>query len=95
VDDLQQELERGKQAEDFLKYTQEHPYFNGLIERVGLQYAQSILSLDPNEPDVFVRLRCRMQGAAEVIDAIHGDIYLGAEAFKKLTGVTEEPKGLL
>jgi hypothetical protein len=93
--DLQQQLEIGKQAEDFLKYTQEHPYFTNLLERVKLEYARRILGLEPIDKNDFTLYRSAMIAIDEIMNSVSGDIYLGAEAFKKLTGVTEEPKGLL
>jgi hypothetical protein len=95
MDELQEQLERGKQAEDFLKYTQEHPYFNGLLERVKLEYARSLLEADPFASEILLKRRVQMMAIDDVMEAIRGDIYLGGEALKRLNGETEEPKGLL
>jgi len=93
--DLQEQLEIGKQAEDFLKYTQEHPYFEGLLERVKLELARTILELDPDKTESFTYCRNRMIGVDDVMDAVRGDIFLGTEAFKQLNGVIDENKGML
>ena len=93
--DLQEQLEVGKQAEDFLKYLSEHPYFEGLLERVKLEYARRILDLQPASKDDFSLYRASMTAVDEIMNAIRGDIYLGSEAFKQLNGESEQPKGLL
>jgi hypothetical protein len=93
--DLQEQLEVGKQAEDFLRYTAEHPYFNGLLERMRVSIFQEIGMLDPSETEAFRTLKIRMDCIPLISDTITAEIFIGAEAFKKLTGVTEEPKGLL
>ena len=97
MDELQEQLERGKQAEDFLKYTQDNPYFNGLLERVKLEYASKALGLSISQEtrDQYVILRGGMYAVDDITNAIQGDIYLGGEALKRLNGETEEPKGLL
>jgi hypothetical protein len=92
--ELQDQLEIGKQAEDFLKYIHEHPYFEGLLDRIKLEYARRILELHPLD-DSFKTIKSSMDAMNEVMNAIRGDIYLGSEAFNKLNGTTEEPKGLL
>jgi hypothetical protein len=93
--DLQEQLEVGKQAEDFLRYTAEHPYFNGLLERMKVQLASLILNLPDEDIAKFSTYRNFMTALDEVRNTITGDIYLGAEALKRLNGETEEPKGLL
>jgi hypothetical protein len=95
MDELQEQLERGKQAEDFLKYTQQNGYFTNLLERVKLEYARNILSLSPVQTDEFTDYQCRRTGVDDVMNAVRGDIFLGGEALKRLNGETEEPKGLL
>jgi phosphoenolpyruvate carboxylase len=95
MDDLQQELEIGKQAEDFLRYTSEHPYFNGLLERIKLEMARVILDLNFSAKDEFSDMKSQMVGVDQIMNAIQGDIYIAREALKRLNGETEEPKGLL
>ena len=93
--DLQQQLETGKNAEDFKRYIDEHPYFRELLERVKLEYAKQILSADPLDSHVLMRGRISMIAIEELTNAISGDIYMGQQAYEKLNGLSEEPKGLL
>jgi hypothetical protein len=93
--DLQQQLEIGKQAEDFLKYTTENLYFRELIERIKLTYAQAILSLNSGQKDEFSSYRSKMEAVEDILNAVSGDIYLGGEAFKELEGKPEIMKGIL
>jgi hypothetical protein len=90
---LQEQLEQGKQAEDFLKYTQDNLYFKGLIERIKLQYATNILSLNSGQKDEFTSYRCKMEAVEDILNAVSGDIYLGAEAFKTLNEPPDLMKG--
>lgn len=95
MDELQQQLENGKAAEDFLKYLSDHPYFEGLLERMKLEYARQILDLSHDQTIAFSSLKSEMMGVDQVMNAIRGDVYLGSEAFKALNGESEQPKGLL
>jgi hypothetical protein len=93
--DLQEQIDTGKQAEDFLRYLADHPYFEGLLERVKLELARGILELSPNDAEVFVRLRCKMDGVSDIMNAVRGDVYLAQEAYKRANGLVDEDKGLL
>ena len=93
MDDLQEQLEVGRQAEQFLRYIEENPYFNELLERIKLTYAQHILTLHPSEKDKFAVLAERKDAIDEVIEAVRGDIALASMALKQIEG--EKPKGLL
>jgi len=93
--DLQEQLEIGKRAEDFLKHITDNPYFAGLVERLRLEYARQILDLAALDREEFSRLRWQMDAVGGIIEAVRGDIYLGAEAFKRLNGETEPSGGLL
>ena len=87
--DLQEQLELGNQAEEFLKYVTDHPYFQGLIERMKLEYARQILDLPAENIELFRGFRYRMSGVDDVMNAVRGDIYLGSDALKKLNGEPE------
>ncbi len=93
--DIQEQYETGKAAEDFLKYLSEHPYFEGLLNRVKLELASTLIGLDPDKTESFTYIRSRMIGVDDVMEAVRGDIFLGGEAFKALSGIIEENKGLL
>jgi hypothetical protein len=93
--DLQEQIDTGKQAEDFLRYLSDHPYFEGLLERVRLELARQILDLVPQQKDAFSEKMSQMNGVGMVLDAVRGDIYLAAEAFKQLNGLVDETKGIL
>jgi hypothetical protein len=92
--DIQTQLEIGRNAEQFLVYLSQFPYFGELIERVKLTYANRILSLRPDDTEKFRVLKERMDVWEEIMEAVKGDIALGAEALKKIEGVDKQ-KGLL
>ena len=91
MSDLQEQLEIGRQAGEFLKYLSEHPYFEGLLERVKLEHARLILDLPPEHKDLFAKYRHRMNAFADVLEFVRGDIYQAQEALKELNG--EKDKG--
>lgn len=93
--DLQEQLEIGTQAEDFLRYIEEKPYFKNLVERIKLEIASQILRLSPSDKDAFSEMRSEMNGVDMVLNAVSGDIFLGSEALMKLEGKTDAGKGLL
>jgi hypothetical protein len=87
--ELHDQVEIGRQAEEFLRYTSEHPYFEGLLERVKLEYARRILELEPTDKDNFSLYRSAMSTIDEVMNAVRGDIYLASEALKQIDGVID------
>ena len=89
--ELQDQIELGKEAERFLLYVEENPYFKGLVDRIKLTYAQQILSLNNLQKDEFADYRCRITGIEDIMNAISGDIALGQSAFDELNG--NKPKG--
>ena len=93
--DLQEQLEVGHQAEAFLQYLSEHPYFEGLLERMRLELARQILDLMPNNTQDFTVFRSQISGVDLIMNAISGDIYIAQEALKKLNGTIDDNKGLL
>lgn len=93
--DLQGQLEVGKQAEDFLRYINEQPYFRSLIDRIKLEYAQSILSLSHDDKDKFVVLKSRMDAFGDIENAVIGDIRVGENAFLELDGKKPPDMGIL
>ncbi len=93
--DLQEQYQTGKDAEAFLGYVSEHPYFEKLLERVKLEFARRILDLSPTDKDSFSLYRASMTAIDEVMNAIRGDIYLGSEALDQINGKAPAPGGLL
>jgi hypothetical protein len=91
---LQEDLEIGKRAEEFLQYVEMNPYFYSLLERMKLEMAQRILGLTPNDKDAFTIEKTRMEAMDEVMNAVRGDIYIASEALKKMDG-KEEKGGIL
>lgn len=94
-DDLQEQLEIGKQAETFNRYVNENPYFLGMLERIKLEYARRILDLMPEQKDDFALFRSKMDAIGDIMDAVRGDIFLGSEALKKIDGAPDDAKGIL
>lgn len=95
MDDLQEQLGIGNQAEEFLKYVSEHPYFEGMLERIRLEYGRQILSLLPEETAIFTALRTKMDAIDDVMNVARNDVLIGSDALKKLSGESEQPKGIL
>ena len=93
--DLTEQLRIGQEAEDFKRYIEEHPYFNGLIDRMKLEYVKVLLDLQPDQKDDFCITKSEMRTLDQIPNAISGDIYLGQRAYEQINGISEEPKGLL
>lgn len=94
MDDLQGQIEIGRQAEEFLKYTWDYPYFNNLLERITKEFERQILELSPSQKDAFSNLMTGKIAMTTFIETVRSDIYLASEALKQLEGV-KEPGGLL
>ena len=78
----QDQIDTGRQAEEFLRYLEDHPYFEGLLERVKLELASTLIGLDPDKTESFTYVRSRMIGVDDVMEAVRGDIFLAGEALK-------------
>ena len=88
--ELQDQIDTGRQAEAFLRYTRENPYFEGLLERMRLEYARLMLDLGPHHTQEFTALRIGMSTIDEVMNAVRGDIYLASEALKQREGIIDK-----
>jgi hypothetical protein len=93
--DLQEQLEVGRQAEEFLKYAAEHPYFQGLLDRMKIGLIYEIGMLAPSQTDEFRTLKTRYDFTDVIIETVKSDIFLGAEALKKLKGEKDTTGGIL
>lgn len=82
--DLQEYLEVGKQAEEFNRYINEHPYFLSLLDRIKLEYSKTILGLRPEEKDRFSLLTQSIIALDDIMNNVRGDIALGADAFSRM-----------
>jgi hypothetical protein len=87
--ELQDQVEIGRQAEEFLRYTQEHPYFEGLLDRIKLEMTKQILMLTPQQTYTFAEIKSEMNGIDQIMNAVRGDIYLASEALKQIDGVID------
>jgi hypothetical protein len=87
--ELQDQVEIGRQAEEFLRYTQEHPYFEGLLDRIKLEMTKQILMLTPQQTYTFAEIKSEMNGIDQIMNAVRGDIYIASEALKQIDGVID------
>jgi hypothetical protein len=88
--ELQDQIDIGRQAEEFLRYTSEHPYFEGLLDRIKLEMAKQILTLTPQQTEVFSEMKAEMNGIDQVMNAVRGDIYIASEALKQREGIIDK-----
>jgi len=88
--ELQEQVDLGRQAEEFNRYVHEHPYFEGLLERIKLEFMQEMYGLDPSQKDEFSELMIKMHFIPDIMNAVYGDIYMASEALGKLNGVKEQ-----
>ena len=88
--ELQDQIDIGRQAEEFLRYTADHPYFEGLLDRIKLESARQILDLAAHNTQEFTVLRIGMATVDEIMNAVRGDIYLASEALKQKEGIIDK-----
>ena len=79
----QEQLDIGRQAEEFLRYTEEHPYFVELINRIKLTYAQRILTLTSSDRDSFSAYKVAMDAMDEVMNAVRGDVLVAQKVLER------------
>lgn len=89
-DELQQLVEIGRQAEQFLGYLKENPYFGQLLERIRMELMQQMYGLTTNDKDIFVILKAQMEILPEILGAVSGDILMAQDAWRKLEGEEEK-----
>lgn len=95
IDGLQKQVEIGRQAEEFLGYIAERPYFNSLLERLSLELARQVLSLSAKDLEEFTTLQIKRETLSEIIEAARGDVQVGAHALSLLNGATTDAGSLL
>ena len=88
--ELQEQVELGRQAEVFNRYVHEHPYFEGLLERIKLELMRQVVDLHPMQKDEFTELMIKIHFIPDIMNAVYGDIYMASEALGKLNGVKEQ-----
>lgn len=93
--DLQKQIEIGKMAEEFLQYLAGHPYFESLIERIDLGLASQLLSLPAQDATGFFSIQTQRSAVHDVLEAVRGDVQIGARAFEALAGGSVDNGGLL
>lgn len=89
MDELQEQLELGRQAKEFKSYISMTPYFYKLLDRERMKYVGEIISLTPLQTDEFTMNKSALVALEELVNTINFDVSIGDEAEKRLNGEVE------
>ena len=84
--DLQKLVNRGIDAEEFLTYYNQMPYFRNLLGEMLKERAAMIVALPPNQGLVFAQARIEMEIIKAIIDRVKMDVAVGQQATKQIAG---------
>jgi len=85
---LQEQVDRGNDADLFLRFIDEHKYFLNVLKEIEEELANSVLNLKPESKEQFTILQAQRMALLEPLKRIQGD--------KMLLDVSkEQPKGIL
>lgn len=91
---LQQQVDRGSEAEMFLRYLEnDGKYFLQILKECEEELANDILRLSPHDIDEFATKQAQRLSLYEPLKRIQSDKAMGELALKQLEGNT--PKGIL
>ena len=89
------ELELGRQAEEFLTYINEKPYFNEMIDRIRLGLMTDMAGLRPSQSDEWKSLSERFHFLPEIVNMARGDVYVAQVALEAMSNNKTRPEGIL
>jgi hypothetical protein len=93
--DKYERMEIGRQAEEFLQYIEEKPYFEEMIERMRLGLMAEMCSLRSNQKDEWAVLSDRFHFLAEIVNMARGDVFIGREAYESENGLKRVERPIL
>lgn len=74
---LEDQLTRGIEAQHFLQFIENEPYFKTVFQEIDNDYVKAILGLDPNNAAAFTVLQAKRANHYELIHRIHQDVHIG------------------
>ena len=89
------ELEIGRQAEEFLTYINEKPYFNAMIDRIRLGLMTEMAGLRPSQSEEWKALSERFHFLPEIVNMARGDVYVASVALEAMKGEKKSVGGIL
>ena len=89
------EMEIGRQAEEFLTYINEKPYFNEMIDRIRLGLMTDMASLRPSQYEEWKTLSERFHFLPEIVNMARGDVYVASVALEAMKESKTRPEGIL
>lgn len=85
-DVLQQQADRGQEAQLFLKYIEDNPYFLSVMKELEEEYANKLLKLKPSETELFTIIQATREALYEPLKKIQGDKLFGEHSQNELEG---------
>ena len=93
--DKYEQIENGRQAEEFLKYINENPYFENMIERMRLGLMAEMCSLRSHQREEWSVLSDRFHFLAEIVNMARGEAFVGQEAYEYENGLKRVERPIL
>ena len=89
------EMEVGRQAEEFLTYINEKPYFNEMIDRIRLGLMTDMAALRPSQSEEWKSLSERFHFLPEIVNMARGDVYVASVALEAMSSGKTRTEGIL
>ena len=83
---LENAIERGLNAQHFLQFINNEPYFKTLFQEIDSALMNAIMGLDPNNKEAFTVLQAKRMALYEPINCVHRDVEIGKRAMEELNG---------
>ena len=78
--ELEEQRQRGLEAQLFLEYLEREPYFKNLFAEIDGELTASMLGLDPFKTEKFTLAQCKRLALYEPLTRVQQDIELGQRA---------------
>jgi len=95
LEELQKQVELGRQAEEFLKYISERPYFCTMLEALKLGHFKMLGELAPDKMEEFKNIRTRMILLDEIVEVVRSDVFIGQHAYQCIYSNKTHTEGIL
>ena len=81
---LEAQIARGLEAQHFLQFIENEPYFKEVFQELDNDRVKAILGLDPQNTQAFTVLQAQRANHYELIHRIHQDAHIGQLARKEM-----------
>jgi hypothetical protein len=87
--------QKGAEAEDFIKYTEENKYFIEVMADIQKDLMDRIIGLRPWQKDEFSLLKSQIECLYLPLNRVRVDAELGKQSYNRMNGIVDMTEGIL